>query len=204
MTAPSAPANASARDGGWPLRWPKTVMAIGLALLTFAVFAPTLSHAFIDYDDNAYVYGNPVVARGLFVEGFRWAFSGAHVSNWHPLTWLSHMLDCQSYGLHPAGHHLTNLLLHTATVILLFLVLRRATGALWRSAFVATVFAIHPLRVESVAWVAERKDVLSGLFFVLTLAAYISYARQPRSWRRYGWVALFFPLGLMSKPMLVT
>jgi tetratricopeptide (TPR) repeat protein len=179
-------------------------MAIGLALLTFAVFAPTLSHAFIDYDDNAYVYGNPVVARGLSVEGFRWAFSGAHVSNWHPLTWLSHMLDCQLYGLHPAGHHLTNLLLHTATVILLFLVLRRATGALWRSAFVAAVFAIHPLRVESVAWVAERKDVLSGLFFVLTLAAYISYARQPRSWRRYGWVALFFALGLMSKPMLVT
>jgi len=120
------------------------------------------------------------------------------------LTWLSHMLDCQLYGLHPGGHHLTNVFLHTATVILLFLVLRQMTGAFWRSAFVAAVFAIHPLRVESVAWVAERKDVLSGLFFILTIGAYVRYARHPWSLIRYGLVVLLFALGLMCKAMLVT
>jgi len=144
-----------------------------------------------------------VVAQGLTLKGIVWAFS-FHAANWHPLTWLSHMLDCQLYGLHPAGHHLTNVLLHTATVIALFLVLRRMTGALWRSAFVAALFAIHPLRVESVAWVAERKDVLSGLFFMLTIGAYVRYARRPWSPPRYGLVALLFAMGLMCKPMLVT
>jgi hypothetical protein len=114
------------------------------------------------------VYENPAVTRGLNLKGIEWAFTHSVVANWHPLTMLSHMLDCQLYGLNAGGHHLTNILLHTATVILLFLVLRRMTGFLWRSAFVAAVFAIHPLRVESVAWVAERKDVLSGLFFMLT------------------------------------
>ena len=111
------------------------------------------------------------------LKGIVWAFTIAYRANWHPLTMLSHMLDCQLYGLNAGGHHLTNVLLHTATVILLFLVLRRMTGFLWRSAFVAAVFAIHPLRVESVAWVAERKDVLSGLFFMLTLWAYVRYAQ---------------------------
>ena len=115
---------------------------------------------------------------GSDAQGIIWAFTHVHCSNWHPLTWVSHMLDCQFYGLSPGGHHLTNILLHTATAILLFLVLRRMTGALWRSAFVAAVFAIHPLRVESVAWVAERKDVLSGLFFMLTIGAYARYAQR--------------------------
>ena len=175
-----------------------------LAAITFAVFGQTLHHEFINFDDNDYVYENPVVARGLTFKGIVWAFTQTQSANWHPLTWLSHMLDCQLYGLHPGGHHLTNVLLHTATVIALFLVLRQMTGALWRSAFVAAVFAIHPLRVESVAWVAERKDVLSGLFFMLTIGAYVRYARRPWSLARYGLVVLLFAMGLMCKPMLVT
>jgi hypothetical protein len=194
-------------NGNAPLqripRWRVPVFCLVLGAITFAVFGQTLRHEFIDYDDNDYVFNNPVVERGLTLKGIFWAFS-FHAGNWHPLTWLSHMLDCQLYGLHPGGHHLTNVLLHTATAILLFLVLRQLTGALWRSAFVAAVFAIHPLRVESVAWVAERKDVLSGLFFMLTIGAYVRYAQRPGSPARYGLVVLLFALGLMSKPMLVT
>jgi protein O-mannosyl-transferase len=183
-------------------------VCVVLAAITFAVFAQTLRHEFINFDDNDYVYDNPVVARGLTLKGIAWAFS-CHLDNWHPLTWLSHMLDCQLYGLRPGGHHLTNVLLHIATVILLFLVLRRMTGSLWRSAFVAAVFAIHPLRVESVAWVAERKDVLSGLFFMLTVGAYVRYTEELKGERSrfkvfYALALVFFILGLMSKPMLVT
>ncbi len=175
-----------------------------MVVITFAVFGQTLHHEFVDFDDNQYVYENPMVTQGLTLKGMVWAFTNFDASNWHPLTWLSHMLDCQLYGLNPSGHHLTNVLIHTATVIVLFLVLRQMTGALWRSAFVAAVFAIHPLRVESVAWVAERKDVLSGLFFMLTIGAYVRYARKPWSWGNYGLVVLLFALGLMCKPMLVT
>ncbi len=175
-----------------------------MVIITFAIFGQTLHHEFVDFDDNQYVYENPMVTGGLTLKGIVWAFTHFGAANWHPLTWLSHMLDCQLYGLNPGGHHLTNVLLHTATVILLFLVLRQMTGALWRSAFVAAVFAIHPLRVESVAWVAERKDVLSGLFFVLTIGAYVRYARKPWSWGNYSLVLLLFALGLMCKPMLVT
>jgi len=178
-------------------------LCLVLAAITFVVFGQTLRHGFVNYDDNEYVYENPPVIHGLTPRGVAWAFS-FHASNWHPLTWLSHMLDCQLYGMNPAGHHLTNVLLHTATVIVFFLVLREMTGAFWRSAFVAAVFAVHPLRVESVAWVAERKDVLSGLFFMLTIGAYVRYVRGPRSWGRYGLVMFLFALGLMSKPMLVT
>src|SRR5580704_2826675 len=138
-------------------------LCFALAVITFLAFGPTLTHGFVTYDDNDYVYNNPMVAHGLTQQGLVWAFTSAPADNWHPLTWLSHMLDCEFYGLNPWGHHLTNVLLHTATVVALFLVLRQMTGTLWRSAFVAAVFAIHPLRVESVAWVAERKDVLSGL-----------------------------------------
>jgi tetratricopeptide (TPR) repeat protein len=185
-------------------RWRVAGLCLVLAAITFAVFGQTLRHEFIDCDDDVYVYDNPVVAQGLTLKGLSWAFVDAHAANWHPLTWLSHMLDCQLYGMHPGGHHLTNVLLHTATVIMLFLVLRQMTGALWRSAFVAAVFAIHPLRVESVAWVAERKDVLSGLFFMLTIGAYVRFARRPWSWGRYGLVMLLFAAGLMCKPMLVT
>ena len=172
--------------------------------MVWVVFGQTLGFGFINFDDNTYITENPMVQKGLTIPGMHWAFTHVWASNWHPLTWLSHMLDCQLYGLNAGGHHLTNVLLHTATVILLFLVLRRMTGHLWRSAFVAAVFAIHPLRVESVAWLAERKDVLSGLFFMLTLGAYIYYASRPWSPARYGLVVLLFALGLMCKPMLVT
>jgi len=175
-----------------------------LAAITFAVFGQTLRHGFVNYDDNDYVYQNPVVAQGLTLKGIVWAFTGFHANNWHPLTWLSLMLDCQLYRLHLGGYHFTNVLLHTAAVLLLFLVLRQMTGALWRSAFVAAVFAIHPLRVESVAWVAERKDVLSGFFFMLTLAAYVYYVRKPKSLARYLMVAAAFVLALLSKPTVVT
>ncbi|MGA3266327.1 MAG: tetratricopeptide repeat protein [Verrucomicrobiota bacterium] len=208
-----------------PGRWAVPGVCLFLAAITWAVFGQTLHYQFLNYDDNEYVYENPEVARGLTLQGIVWAFTHVHSNNWHPLTWISHMLDCQFYGLNPAGHHLTNVLLHTATAILLFLVLRRMTGCLWRSAFVAAVFAIHPLRAESVAWVSERKDVLSGVFFMLTLWAYVRYVHQPAApvsastlhpesvrpsrftfhVSRYYWLALvFFALGLMSKPMLVT
>jgi protein O-mannosyl-transferase len=179
-----------------------------LALAVQAVFGQTARFGFVNYDDQVNVYDNPVVISGLTLKGTLWAFS-FHNVNWFPLTWLSHMFDCQLYGLLPGGHHLTNVLLHTATVILLFLVLLQMTGTLWCSAFVAAVFAIHPLRAESVAWVSERKDVLSGLLFMLTIAAYVRYADEFKVQSSkfkvfYCLCFLFFVLGLMSKPMLVS
>lgn len=176
-----------------------------LLLIVFVVFGQTLGHGFVNYDDGKYVADNPQVAKGLTTESIAWAFTSRDASNWHPVTWLSHLLDCSLYGLkNPGGHHLTNVLLHAATAILLFLVLQQMTGDCWPSAFVAFVFAVHPLRAESVAWIAERKDVLSGLFFMLTLAAYLDYVRWPPSLVRYVTVAALFALGLMAKPMLVT
>lgn len=175
-----------------------------LLALVWVVFGQTLRHGFVNLDDPDYVFSNPEVVRGLTIPGIIWAFTHVHASNWHPLTWISHMLDCQFYGLDAGRHHLTSILLHLTAAILLFLVLRLMTGALWRSAFVAIVFAIHPLRVESVAWVAERKDVLSGVFFMLTLGAYLRYVRRPWSASRYLLVFFLFALGLMAKPMLVT
>src|SRR5213083_3394058 len=181
------------------------LVCLGLAAITWAVFGQTLAHDFVNFDDHVYVYENPLVIRGLSTEGIIGAFTHTHARNWHPLTTLSHMLDCQLYGLKAGGHHLTNVILHTISVLLLFLVLKQMTGALWRSAFVAVLFAIHPLHVESVAWIAERKDVLSAVFFILTLAAYARYARSDRfSWHRYTTVLVLFALGLMCKPTLVT
>jgi protein O-mannosyl-transferase len=182
-----------------------TILAIclGLAAITWLVFGQTLNHEFINYDDENYVYENAKVTAGLSLQNALWAFTHTPCNNWHPLTIISHMLDCQLYGLKPAGHHFTNVFLHTLAVILLFLVLRQMTGALWRSAFVAAVFAIHPLHVESVAWVAERKDVLSAVLFVLTLGAYTRYVRT-LSLTSYLIVLLLFAVGLMAKPMLVT
>ena len=185
-------------------RWSVPAICIFLAAIIWTVFGQTVRCGFVNLDDEQYVYENPHVTCGLNLDGITWAFTHFRAANWHPLTWISHMLDCQLYGLTPGGHHLTNVLLHTATTILLFLILRRMTGALWRSAFVAAAFAIHPIHVESVAWVSERKDVLSGLFFVLTLGAYVRYARLPWSPHRYLMVVLMYVLGLMSKPMLVT
>jgi tetratricopeptide (TPR) repeat protein len=172
-------------------------------VLTWIVFGQTLWHDFINYDDPRYVYENTKITGGLSLSGIAWAFTHIHSMNWHPLTTISHMLDCQLYGLKAGAHHFTNVLLHSIAAILLFLTLQYMTGAFWRSAFVAAVFAIHPLRVESVAWIAERKDVLSGVFFMLTLLAYVHYARAP-SIGRYLMVVFGFALGLMSKPMLVT
>ena len=179
------------------------LVCLGLVTVTWAVFGQTLAHDFVNFDDHVYVYENPLVIRGLSAEGIIGAFTHTHAQNWHPLTTLSHMLDCQLYGLNAGGHHLTNVILHTISVLLLFLVLKQMTGAFWQSTFVAGVFAIHPLHVESVAWIAERKDVLSAVFFMLTLAAYARYARAPSA-PRYLLVALLFAFGLMSKPMLVT
>jgi protein O-mannosyl-transferase len=154
-------------------------------------------------DDPAYVTGNRQVQQGLTSSSLRWALSVGPAANWHPLTWLSHMVDCQLYGLNPAGHHLTSILLHATNAVLLFLCLTRMTGALWRSAVTAALFAWHPLRVESVAWVAERKDVLSVFFGLLALWAYAGYVEQP-GLKRYALVALALALGLASKSMLVT
>ena len=174
-----------------------------LALATLGLYWPAVHHPFFALDDNLYVTANPQVQAGLTWAGVKWAFTNTIASNWHPLTWLSHMLDCQGFGLQPAGHHLTNVLFHLATVLLLFAWLHNATDALWRSALVAALFAWHPLHVESVAWVAERKDVLSAFFGMLTLLAYSRYVKRPNT-TTYLLVLLLFLCGLMAKPMLVT
>jgi protein O-mannosyl-transferase len=184
-------------------RWVIVCVCIFLAVLTWIVFGQTLRDDFVNYDDPRYVYQNTKITGGLNMGSIVWALTHVHAENWHPLTTITHMLDCQLYGLKAGWHHFTNVLLHAVASILLLLALQQMTGALWRSAFVAALFAIHPLHVESVAWVAERKDVLSGVFFMLTLLAYVHYARAPSIWR-YVTVALMFALGLMSKPMLVT
>jgi protein O-mannosyl-transferase len=175
-----------------------------LLLAVLLVFGQTAGYDFVNFDDNDYVYDNAAVNHGLSPHAIAWAFTTACQANWHPLTWISHMVDCQIYGLHAGGHHATNVLLHAAAAIGLFLVLRRMTGDFWPSALVAALFAVHPLRVESVAWVAERKDVLSGLLFVATLAAYVAYVRHPFSWLRYLFVVGLFALALMAKPAVVT
>jgi len=190
-------------------RWLRLGICISLAVLTWVVFGQLLQYDFINYDDPRYVYENTNITNGLTIGGIAWAFTHIHSMNWHPLTTISHMLDCQLYGLKPGAHHFTNVLLHSIVAILLLLVLQRmtggpsGTGSIWRSAFVAAVFAIHPLRVESVAWIAERKDVLSGVFFMLTLLTYFRYVRV-RSIGHYLTVLFMFALGLMCKPMLVT
>ena len=184
--------------------WIAGAVCLFLAAIVCAVFGQTHGFEFVNYDDGTTVYENADVAKGLSLAGVVWALTHSQVGHWDPLTTVFHMLDCQLFGLSPGPHHLGNVLLHAAAAILLFLVLRRMTSALWRSAFVAAVFAVHPLRVESVAWVTERKDVLSGVLFMLTLAAYARYVRQPQSPARYLAVILLFALGLMSKSMLVT
>ena len=156
------------------------LICLTLGLITLGLYLPTLRHEFLLYDDQQYVTENPQVLAGLTARGFAWSF-GFHAGNWHPLTWLSHLLDSQVYGMKPAGHHFTSALLHAANTVLLFLALRRLTGATWRSAGVAALFGWHPLHVESVAWVAERKDVLCAFFWMLTLLAYAQYAEIGRA-----------------------
>jgi Tfp pilus assembly protein PilF len=179
------------------------VIVFFLVAATVAVFWQVRGHGFVYHDDDVYVYENPHVQAGLTGESVRWAFTTGHFANWHPVTWLSHMLDCRLYGLNPGPHHATGLLFHVANTVLLFIVLRRMTADSWRSAFVAALFALHPLHVEPAAWISSRKDVLSGFFFMLTMLAYARYVERPRV-LRYLPVALSFALGLMSKPMLVT
>jgi tetratricopeptide (TPR) repeat protein len=174
-----------------------------LAVVTFIAFYQITQSEFINYDDGEYVTENKHIRGGLTVEGMVWAFTAGHSGNWHPLTWISHMVDVQIFGLHPGWHHLINLLFHLANTLLLFFILCRMTRALWQSAFVAALFALHPLHVESVAWVAERKDVLSTFFWMLTMGTYVFYVARP-GLIRYLVVILFFTLGLMAKPMLVT
>ncbi len=202
-TSPNNARGVNSRGQPWQAVWTTPAICVALVAMTFAVFGQTLSHPFIEYDDDIYIYNNPMVLPGLTWQGVIWAFTERHAYNWHPLTWISHMVDCQLYGQNPWGHHLGDVVLHAANAVALFLVFRSLTGALWRSAFVAAVFAIHPLRVESVAWISERKDVLSGLFFILTVWAYARFVRQRRR-VLYVLSVVFFALGLMSKPMLVT
>jgi len=174
-----------------------------LTIGTASIYSPVAHHPFVDFDDQYYVTNNAIIQAGLTWKAFIWSFNAGYAQNWHPLTWLSHALDCQFYGLNPGGHHLTNVLLHVLNVVILFLVFVQITGAVGRSFLVAALFALHPLNVESVAWVAERKNVLSTLFFLLALSAYGWYARRPNV-RRYLAVTMLFVLGLASKPMVIT
>ena len=180
------------------------VVCLLLAVGTFALYSPTIAHPFIfNYDDDSYVLNNSHVKAGVTWTTFTWAWKSTEASNWHPLTWLSHALDCQLYDLNPAGHHITNILFHALNVALLYFVLALGTRAPGRSFLVAALFAVHPFNVESVAWVAERKNVLSTFFFLLTLGAYGWYALKP-AFQRYVMVAILFALALASKPMVIT
>lgn len=178
-------------------------ICLALIVIVFAVYIQAGNHAFLNYDDNVYVTGNPNVSDGVTGKGIIWAFTSFDASNWHPLTWISHMVDAELYGMDPRGHHLTSVAIHALSTVLLFLLLLRITGLQWHSSCVAVFFAMHPLHVESVAWVAERKDVLSAFFWFLTLLLYSTYAAQRK--RVFYLLALVsFVLGLMAKPMLVT
>ncbi len=236
----SVAGSAPARTASGP-PWRVAVIAVLLVALAVGAFWPVTHADFLNYDDHDYVHENPRVLSGLSWDNVIWAFTTTWTSNWHPLTWLSHMLDCELFGARPGWHHAMNLAIHALNTVLLFLLLRRMNGSeatahakdfpLWAGAFVAALFAVHPLHVESVAWISERKDLLSGLFFFLSLWAYVRYAAQrtgqqsqapPRSravglsgsrgaarcarrgWPDYGLAVAFFVLGLMSKPMLVT
>ena len=183
--------------------WEVTGICALLLSMVFLVFGQTFRFDFVNFDDDRNVYVNPAIKPGFTLHGIATVFSRNPADYWHPLTFLTHMLDCQLYGLHAGGHHFTNVLLHAAAAVLLFLTLRRITAAFWRSSFVAAVFAIHPLHVESVAWISERKDMLSAVFFLLTIGAYFRYACARWSLWRYLTILALFALGLMSKPTLM-
>src|SRR5207253_9363678 len=185
------------------LKRPDLVILLGLAVMTFGIYAQVIGHQFITLDDPTYIQENPLVNRGVTLAGLAWAFSTFHATNWHPLTWISHMIDCQLFGTNAGRHLLVNALIHVANTLFVFWFLLRTTHARWPSALVAALFALHPLHVESVAWASERKDTLSTFFGLLSLIGYMRYADAP-SVRRYAWVAIMLALGLMAKPMLVT
>jgi protein O-mannosyl-transferase len=179
------------------------LILLGLAAVTFGLYAQVIGHRFISFDDNWYIEHNPMVNGGITLSGLAWAFTTFYEGNWHPLTWISHMIDSQLFGMFAGGHLLVNALIHSANTLLVFWFLLRTTHARWSSALVAALFALHPLHVESVAWASERKDTLSTFFGLLSLIAYLRYAEAP-SFRRYAWVAVTLALGLMAKSMLVT
>jgi protein O-mannosyl-transferase len=179
------------------------LICAGLVLATVIAYEPVRHNELVNYDDRTYITENPNITAGITLHSIIWAFTSSYSANWHPLTWLSHMMDYQLYGLKPLGHHVTNLIIHIANTLLLFLILKQMTAAMWKSAFVAAAFALHPVHVESVAWAAERKDVLSTFFWMLTILAYVHYVKKPNI-KSYLFVILAFALGLMSKPMLVT
>jgi tetratricopeptide (TPR) repeat protein len=179
------------------------IIAAALVTLTLGLYAPVVDHGFINFDDPEYVVDNPHVTGGLTRAGVVWAFTHPHSANWHPLTWLSHMLDCELFGLDASAHHLVSVAVHAAASVALFAALSAMTGATWPSALVAALFALHPLRVESVAWIAERKDVLSGLFWMLALGAYAAWVRRPGP-GRYALLVAAFTAALLAKPMAVT
>ncbi len=182
----------------WPGRQ-KFIICIVLAVVTLAVYGQTQQFDFLKFDDEVYVTENSYIQSGITLEGLRWAFSTLYAEFWHPVTWLSLMFDYQIHGLKAGGYHQTNLILHVLSTLLLFLLFNRMTGTLWRSAFVAALFALHPLRVESVAWIAERKDVLSVFFGIASLYAYALYAESLKL-SRYALCFILFALSLMSKP----
>lgn len=199
-------------------RWRTLLACAFLVLATLVVYWPARHYKFVAYDDNDYVYENPMVRSGLTWQGLQWSYVDRQANNWHPLTWLSHMADCQIFGLNAGGPHMVNVAFHCANTVLLFLLLqtlmRRSaeissspSGFFWRNLFVAALFALHPLRVESVAWISERKDVLSGFFGLLTLLCYAKYARgtgRPELSLSYRFSVVFFACSLLAKPMLVT
>lgn len=176
---------------------------IALAAATVIAYEPIRHNGFVGYDDNDYIVKNPHITGGITQQSITWAFTKPYASNWHPLTWISHILDCRIFGLNPLGHHFVSLLFHITNSLLLFWILQNITGTIWASAFVAAVFAVHPVQVESVAWASERKTVLSGLFWLLTIAAYVRYTRRP-AFGRYILVLLVFGLCIMTKPIVVT
>ncbi|HEX3800175.1 MAG TPA: tetratricopeptide repeat protein [Verrucomicrobiae bacterium] len=195
-------------DPADPRLW-RSLLKLVLVLITVAVFLPALRSRFIDYDDPDYIILNVHVVTGLSWDNIKWAFTSMDASNWHPLTWISHMLDCELFGLYPFGHHAVNVVLHSLNATLVFIVFARMTGATWRSFLLALIFAIHPLRVESVAWASERKDVLSGFFWLLTMYCYCRYVEAVKEKAKskrglYALTLIFFACGLMSKPSVVT
>src|SRR5438552_9114905 len=179
------------------------LILLGLAVVTFGIYAQVIGHRFIVTDDLSYIERNPILNRGVTLGGLAWAFTTFHEGNWHPLTWIAHMIDSQLFGTVAGGHLLVNALIHAANTLLVFWFLLRTTHARWPSALVAALFALHPLHVESVAWAAERKDTLSTFFGMLSLIAYVRYVEAP-STGRYAWTAITLALGLLAKPMLVT
>src|ERR1700690_3965051 len=185
------------------LRQKQILLGVPLMIFTLLLYSSVRHHEFLDFDDAQYVTKNIHVTTGLNLNNIRWAFTSVYAANWHPLTWMSHMTDCQLFGLNSGAQHMINAALHAANVLLLFWLLQKATGAVWRSFFVAAIFAVHPLNVETVAWLAQRKSLLSAFFSLFTIGVYGWYVRRP-DWKKYLGVVFTFSLALMSKPMAVS